>query len=115
MNTRLPEKLYHGTSTEELPGFSSGETEDLLYLTSSYGNAEEYAREKADEIGGDPVVLTFDLSILAANGKLDADHKWLPREFWFKTVSWQDGLLHTGHVTFEGSFLPALLGTRHLE
>lgn len=114
MKNALPKKLYHGTSTEELAGFASGETDDLLYLTSNYGNADDYAREKANEVGGDPIILSFDLSVLAASGKLDADHKWLPREFWFKTVSWKDGLLQTGHVTFEGNFLPALIETEYL-
>ena len=37
MKNDLPKKLYPGTSTEELAGFESGVTDDLLYLTSNYG------------------------------------------------------------------------------
>ena len=98
--------LYHGTSTEELPGFLAGTTDDDgLYLTSNDGNALEYAEEKANEVGGEPVVLVFDLERLS--GKLEPDWKWLPRDMQFRTVRWQDALDRTGHVVFEGDFSDA--------
>ena len=98
--------LYHGTSTEELSGFLGGKTdEDGLYLTSNEGNASEYAEEKAAEVGGEPVMLIFDLDRLS--GKLEPDWKWLPRDMQFRKVRWQDALDRTGHVVLKGDFSDA--------
>lgn len=104
-----PRVVYHGTSTEYLDGFETGATDDLLYLTTSKANAWEYAQEKADEVGGSPVVLLFDLDVLARSGALAPDWKWLPKRAAFRTVSWEECLDETGHVTFEGTFSTAIL------
>lgn len=99
--------LYHGTSSQHLGGFESGQAEEL-YLTSSFQNAEEYAREKVEEEGGQPVVIQFDLARLTQRGTLQPDWKWIqPRPGRrASSYTWQEALKETGHVVYSGPIDP---------
>ena len=100
--------LYHGTTTEETAGFSGGQTRRRgLFLTTSWENAEWYAKEAADAEGGNPVVVEFSLPKLAEVGRLSPDYNWLtPDVIGYgrmpSEVGWEEALDLTSHVVYEG-------------
>lgn len=115
----LPEFVYHGTTTAEQVGLARGQTDGLLYLTSDYDNAVEYATEAArdavsfdaDEPPVEPIVLAFSLAKLVEAGTLEPDWKWLdPRDVRAR-ISWQEALRTKSQVTFRGRFAEALVRT----
>lgn len=115
----IPEFVYHGTTTAEQAGLARGQTDDLLYLTSDYDNAVEYAVEAVrDAVSFDdgessvaPVVLTFSLGLLAEAGTLEPDWKWLDLRQVRTGISWQEALRTKNQITFRGRFAEALVRT----
>ena len=118
----LPEFVYHGTTTAEQDGLERGQTDGLLYLTSDYDNAVEYAKEAArDAVSFDadeppiaPIVLRFSLAKLARAGVLEPDWKWLDPRDVRAGISWQEALRKKSQVTFQGRFSSALVRTEVL-
>ena len=118
---KLPDTLYHGTTSLALPGISqiglvprevSGQSNwghsvesraDAIYLTTCYGL--HYAKAAADQAGGEPTILEIDATQLDATlfaadedgvALIPAGRKGLPEEWSLEQiVKYWRGQIHT--------------------